>query len=267
MFSKDELDRYARHIILSEVGAAGQQRLKDARVLVVGAGGLGSPALIYLAAAGVGTLGVVDDDRVEPSNLQRQILYGSGDLGRSKADAARARLLEVNPLITVEPFAERLHAENAERLVAGFDLVLDGSDNFYTRYLVNDACVRQDKPLVYGAISRFEGQLSVLHARAGAGFGPCYRCLFPEPPPPGTVPNCAEAGVLGLLPGVIGTMMAAEAVKLILGVGQPLVGRLLHYDALEATTFSVRFARNPACPACGDAPDPAALRYTLEACS
>ena len=250
MFRKADLDRYARQIILPGVGASGQARLAAARVLVVGAGGLGAPVLLYLAAAGVGALGVVDDDTVALSNLQRQVLYGVNDLGRPKVAAAAERLAALNPDVKLGVFEERLSRGQARERVREYDLVMDGSDSFATRYLVNDACVLEGRPLVYGALSSFEGQLSLLH-HAG---GPCYRCLFPQPPAPGSVPNCAEAGVLGALPGVLGSLMALEALKLLLGLGAPLSGVLLHFDGLEAETHRVQVARNPACAVCGDAP-------------
>jgi adenylyltransferase/sulfurtransferase len=253
MLSKAQLDRYARHIILPQVGLAGQKRLIEARVLVVGAGGLGAPLLLYLAAAGVGTLGIVDDDQVELTNLQRQVLYGTSDLGQPKARVAQARLKALNPEISVEAYPQRLVAENARELIARYQLIIDGSDNLPTRYLLSDACVLEGKPLIYGAISQFEGQLSVL----GAG-GPCYRCLFPSPPPEGVL-NCAEAGVFGVLPGVIGSLMATEALKLLLGVGEPLAGVLLHYDALYGETRRLQLRRNPDCPVCGDSPTVTAL--------
>lgn len=249
MFSKQQLDRYARHIILPEVGIAGQQRLMDAHVLVVGAGGLGAPILLYLAAAGIGTLGVVDGDSVDLTNLHRQVLYQTGDVGQSKALLAQARLQEINPEVIMESHPVMLTSKNAREVISHYDLVLDGSDNFPTRYLVNDACVLEGKPLIYGAISQFEGQVSVFNAG-----GPCYRCLFPEPPKPGSVLSCAEAGVFGVLPGVIGSLMATEALKVVLGMGEPLVGTLLHYDALYAETRRVTLRRNPDCPVCGDSP-------------
>jgi len=248
--SPAELVRYSRHLTLPEVGPGGQQRLKAARVLIVGAGGLGSPAALYLAAAGVGTIGLVDFDAVDPSNLQRQVLHGTGAIGRSKLESARERLGDLNPEVRVEAFPERLSSSNARRLVGSFDLTLDGSDNFPTRYLVSDASVLERKVYVYGSVFRFEGQVSVF----GAAGGPCYRCLFAEPPPPDLIPNCADAGVLGVLPGVIGTLQAVEAIKLILGIGDPLVGRLLLYDALRASVREVRLHRDPACAVCGDQP-------------
>src|SRR3990172_190322 len=227
--TRDEVLRYSRHLSLPEVGVDGQRRLKAARVLLVGAGGLGSPAALYRAAAGVGTLGLVDFDNVDVTNLQRQILHGTPDVGRPKLDSACDRLHALNPAVTIEPHAKALDANNARDLVAAYDVVVDGTDNFPTRSLVNDACVLVGRPDVYGSIFRFEGQASVFATENG----PCYRCLHPEPPPPGLVPSCAEAGVLGVLPGVIGTIQATEAIKLILGIGEPLIGRFLIYDALR----------------------------------
>ncbi len=259
MFSKDQLDRYARHIILPGVSAAGQRKLLESKVLVVGAGGLGSPALLYLAAAGVGTLGVVDFDTVETSNLQRQIIHDSDHVGRLKTASAARRITALNPDVRVETYPERLRSENALELFAPYDLVVDGSDNFATRYLVNDACVLTGKPLLYGAMAQFEGQLSLLHAPTPAGLGPCYRCLYPTPPAPGTVPNCAEAGVFGALPGVLGSLLAVEAVKTLLGLGASLAGTLLHYDALYGETRRVSVVRKPDCAVCGDAPGVTAL--------
>jgi sulfur-carrier protein adenylyltransferase/sulfurtransferase len=249
--SPAETLRYARHIVLDDVGEAGQRKLKQAKVLVVGAGGLGSPASLYLAAAGVGTLGLVDFDDVDASNLQRQVLYGESDLGRPKLDAALARLRDLNPHIRLVPHPERLTSANALRILADYDIVLDGTDNFPTRYLVNDACVLLGKRNVYGSILKFEGQLSVF---AGGDDAPCYRCLFREPPPPGLVPSCAEGGVLGVLPGVIGSLQALEAIKLITGVGEPMIGRLLLFDALKLSWRELKLRRNPECPVCGDAP-------------
>jgi len=246
-FSPDELLRYSRHLLLPEVGLAGQQRLKAARVLLVGAGGLGSPAALYLAAAGVGTLGIVEFDSVELSNLQRQILHGTSQLGELKLASAHERLHDLNPEITVVPIADRLTSANAHRIIAGYDVVIDGSDNFPTRYLVNDACVLSGKPLVYGSVVRFDGQVSVFDATRG----PCYRCLFREPPPPGLVPSCAEGGVLGVLPGIIGTLQALEAIKLLLGIGEPLVGRLVLFDALRLQFREVELRKDPDCPLCG----------------
>jgi sulfur-carrier protein adenylyltransferase/sulfurtransferase len=245
--SQQELLRYSRHLILPNVELEGQQRLKAARVLVVGAGGLGSPVALYLAAAGVGTLGLVDFDAVDVTNLQRQLLHGTKDVGRSKLESAAERLHDVNPHVRVEPYGTRLTSANALEIMRDYDLVVDGTDNFATRYLTNDACVLLGKPNVYGSIFRFEGQASVF----AAADGPCYRCLFPEPPPPGLVPSCAEGGVLGVLPGMIGTIQAAEALKLILGVGGTLVGRLLLVNALTMEFRTVRLRKDPACPACG----------------
>ncbi|MGE5413363.1 MAG: HesA/MoeB/ThiF family protein, partial [Syntrophomonadaceae bacterium] len=226
--SEEELRRYARHLVLPEVGLEGQRRLKAARVLVVGAGGLGSPVSLYLAAAGVGTIGLVDFDAVDASNLHRQVLFGTGDVGRPKPQAASERLRGLNPNVRVEPFEERLTSANALEIVRAFDVIADGTDNFPTRYLVNDACVLTGKPNAYASVFRFEGQVSVFWAEKG----PCYRCLFAEPPPPGLVPSCADGGVLGVLPGLLGTMQAAETLKLVLGAGEPLIGRLLLVDAL-----------------------------------
>jgi sulfur-carrier protein adenylyltransferase/sulfurtransferase len=249
--SPAETLRYARHLVLEDVGEAGQRKLKAARVLIVGAGGLGSPASLYLAAAGVGTLGLVDFDDVDASNLQRQVLYGERDLGRPKLDAAVERLRDLNPHVRLVPHPERLTSENALDIIGGYDIVIDGTDNFPTRYLVNDACVLLGKRNVYGSILKFEGQLSVF---AGGDDAPCYRCLFREPPPPGLVPSCAEGGVLGVLPGVIGSLQALEAIKLITGAGEPMIGRLLLFDALKLSWRELKLRRNPECPVCGDAP-------------
>jgi adenylyltransferase/sulfurtransferase len=248
--SKDELIRYDRHLILPEVGLEGQKKLKNSAVLCIGAGGLGSPLALYLAAAGVGRLGIVDFDVVDSSNLQRQIIHDTASIGTSKLQSAKKRLLALNPYIQVETHETRLSSANAVELFAQYDVIADGTDNFATRYLVNDACVLTGKPNAYGSIFRFEGQLSVF----GAKDGPCYRCLYPEPPPPGLVPSCAEGGVLGVLPGVIGTMQAIETIKLLLGIGKPLVGRLMLYDALEQSWRTLKVKRNPACPVCGDKP-------------
>jgi molybdopterin/thiamine biosynthesis adenylyltransferase/rhodanese-related sulfurtransferase len=245
--SREEVLRYSRHLILPDVGLEGQQKLKAARVLLVGAGGLGSPAALYLAAAGVGTLGLVDFDVVDVTNLQRQILHGTRDVGRSKLDSATSRIADINPHVRVERFDTRLTSANALEIILEFDLVVDGTDNFPTRYLVNDACVLAGRPNVYGSIFRFEGQASVF----ATPDGPCYRCLFREPPPPGLVPSCAEGGVLGVLPGLVGTIQATEAVKLILGIGDTLIGRLLLVDALRMQFRTVTVRRDPACPACG----------------
>ena len=245
--TREEVLRYSRHLILPEVGIEGQRRLKAARVLLVGAGGLGSPAALYLAAAGVGTLGLVDFDVVDVTNLQRQILHGTSDVGRPKLDSAADRLTDINPHVHLERFETRLTSANALEIIREFDLVVDGTDNFPTRYLVNDACVLTGRPNVYGSIFRFEGQASVF----ATPDGPCYRCLFREPPPPGLVPSCAEGGVLGVLPGLIGTIQATEAIKLIIGIGEPLIGRLLLVDALRAQFRTLTVRRDPQCPACG----------------
>jgi adenylyltransferase/sulfurtransferase len=245
-----ELRRYSRHLLIPEVGLAGQQRLAAARVLVIGAGGLGSPVLAYLAAAGVGRLIVIDDDTVDLTNLQRQILYDTADVGAPKAERAAERLRALNPQVAVDALRARFDASNARELVRLADLVVDASDTFETRYLVNDACVLEGKRDVSGSIFRFDGQLSVF----GAPGGPCYRCLYPEPPPEHLVPSCSEGGVLGVLAGIIGSFQAAEALKLILGIGEPLIGRLLLVDALDARVRDVRIVRDPACALCGDAP-------------
>jgi adenylyltransferase/sulfurtransferase len=248
--SREEILRYSRHLIMPEVGMEGQLRLKRARVLCVGSGGLGAPLALYLAAAGVGRLGLVDFDRVDFTNLQRQVLYGTSDVGRPKLEAARQRLADLNPEVEIVPYETRLTSENALEILEPWDIVVDGTDNFPTRYLVNDACVLLGKPNVYGSIFRFEGQVSVF----GMPEGPCYRCLYPEPPPPGLVPSCAEGGVLGVLPGIIGSLQAMEVLKLILGIGQPLVGRLLLFDALAMRFRELRLRRNPDCPVCGERP-------------
>jgi len=248
--TSEELARYGRHVILPEVGLDGQKRLKAARILCVGAGGLGSPVLMYLAAAGVGTIGIVDFDTVSVSNLQRQIVHGTPDVGRSKLASAKHRLVHLNPDVRIVLHDGPLQASNALAIIRDYDIVVDGTDNFPARYLVNDACVLSGKLNVYGAVFRFEGQTSVFAAPEG----PCYRCLFPEPPPPGLVPSCAEAGVFGVLPGVIGTLQATEAVKLVLGIGEPLVGRLLTYDALHMRIQEFRIPKDPACPVCGTDP-------------
>jgi molybdopterin/thiamine biosynthesis adenylyltransferase/rhodanese-related sulfurtransferase len=249
--SVEELQRYSRHLIMPEVTSEGQNRLKAAHVLCIGAGGLGSPAALYLAAAGVGTLGIVDFDDVDLSNLQRQILHGTKDIGRGKLESARDRLHDINPQIETELHKCRFSSENASQLVAKYDVVVDGSDNFPTRYLSNDVCVFAHKPNVYGSVFRFEGQTTVFAPHLG---GPCYRCLFPEPPPPDSVPNCAQAGVLGVLPGIIGMLQAIETLKLILGIGEPLVGRLLHFDALKVKFRELILRRDPQCPVCGENP-------------
>lgn len=248
--SSGESLRYARHLILDGVGPEGQRRLKGSRVLVVGAGGLGSPVAMYLAAAGVGTLGIADFDVVDVTNLQRQVIHGTSDIGRPKLDSARDRIAEINPHVVVEPIADRLTSANALEIVRAYDVVIDGTDNFPTRYLLNDACVLAGKPNVYGSILRWEGQASVFWAERG----PCYRCLFAEPPPPGMVPNCAEGGVLGVLPGIVGSIQAGEALKLLLGAGEPLIGRLLLFDALAMKFREMRLRRDPECPVCGENP-------------
>ena len=248
--TNDEVARYSRHLIMPEVGMEGQLKLKGAKVLCIGAGGLGSPVALYLAAAGVGTLGMVDFDEVDFSNLRRQIIHGTPDVGRPKLESARSRLQALNPEVQVVPHEMALSSENALQLFADYDMVVDGTDNFPTRYLVNDACVLSGKPNVYGSISQFEGQASVFAAPGG----PCYRCMFPEPPPPGLVPSCAEGGVLGILPGVVGTLQATEAIKLILGAGDSLVGRFLLFDALKMRFRELKVRRDPDCPVCGDTP-------------
>ena len=246
----EEVRRYSRHLIIPDVGKTGQRRLKNAKVLVVGAGGLGSPALLYLAAAGVGTLGVIDFDVVDESNLQRQIIHGQSDIGRPKAVSAMESIHEVNPLVNVVLHEERLDSDNAMQIFEPYDLIVDGTDNFATRYLVNDACVLLGKPYVWGSIYRFDGQASVFWAE----HGPCYRCLYPEPPPPGMVPSCAEGGVLGVLCASIGSIQVNEAIKLITGIGEPLVGRLMIYDALDMTYRPVKVRKDPECPVCGKNP-------------
>ncbi len=248
--SPDELQRYSRHLTLPDVGRRGQEKLKAASVLVVGAGGLGSPLAMYLAAAGVGRLGLVDFDRVEASNLHRQLLYATQDVGRPKLEAARERLQSINPHVRVDLHETYLTSENALSIIGGYDLVADGTDNFPTRYLVNDACVMAGVPNVYASIFRFEGQVSVFATEDG----PCYRCLYAEPPPPGLVPSCAEGGVLGVLPGLVGTMQATEVVKMILGAGEPLIGRLLMIDTLAADFRTLTVGKNPDCPVCGENP-------------
>jgi len=247
--SPAELRRYARHLVLPQVGIAGQERLKAASVLVVGLGGLGSPAALYLAAAGVGRLGLVDFDRVDESNLQRQVLHGTRSVGMPKTESACARLHDLNPHIELRAHDEPLTTANALALIGAYDVVVDGTDQFATRYLVNDACVLAHRPNIYGSVHRFEGQVSVFATEGG----PCYRCLFPEPPAAGTVPSCAEGGVLGVLPGIVGSLQAAEAIKLIVGIGTPLIGRLLYFDALTMRMREMSFDRDAACPVCGDA--------------
>ncbi len=243
----EEIRRYSRHLIMPEVGMEGQRRLKASAVLLIGTGGLGSPLALYLAAAGVGRIGLVDYDTVDDSNLHRQVIHGESSVGMLKVESARRRMLDLNPHITIETYNVALTSDNALEIMRGYDVVIDGTDNFPTRYLVNDACVKLGIPNVYGSILRFEGQLSVFYAKEG----PCYRCMFPEPPPPGLVPSCAEAGVLGVLPGTIGTMQATEGIKLITGIGDPMVGRMLLYDALEMSFTTIRVRKNPNCPVCG----------------
>ena len=248
--SNEEIGRYSRHLIMPEVALEGQKKLKQAKVLTIGTGGLGSPLALYLAAAGVGTIGIVDFDVVDESNLQRQILHGTSDVGRPKVESAHDKLKDINPNVNVVVHEEALTSENALDILKDYDVIVDGTDNFPTRYLVNDACVLLGKPNVYGSIFRFEGQASVFWAEEG----PCYRCLYPEPPPPGLVPSCAEGGVLGILPGAIGTVQATETVKLILGIGEPLVGRLMLYDALGMGFREMKLRKDPDCPVCGENP-------------
>ncbi len=248
--SKDEILRYSRHLIMPEVGMDGQLKLKQAKVLCIGTGGLGAPLGLYLAAAGVGRIGLVDFDTVDFTNLQRQVLFGTTDVGRPKIEAAAEHLRNLNPLIQIDSFETRLTSENALDLFKDYDIIVDGTDNFPTRYLVNDACVLLGKPNVYGSIFRFEGQITIF----GAPGGPCYRCLYPEPPPPGLVPSCAEGGVLGVLPGIVGTIQAAETLKLIIGKGDPLIGRLLLFDALGMKFRELKLRKNPECPVCGEHP-------------
>ena len=253
--TNDEVQRYSRHLIMPEVGVDGQLKLKAGSVLCIGAGGLGSPAALYLAAAGVGRIGIVDFDVVDFSNLQRQVIHGTADVGRSKLASAKDRLHDLNPLITIDTYETALSSRNALDLFKPYDIILDGTDNFPTRYLVNDACVILGKPNTYGSIFRFEGQASVFATKNG----PCYRCLYPEPPPPGLVPSCAEGGVLGVLPGIIGTIQATEAVKLIMGIGEPLIGRFLIYDALRMKFRELKLKKDPECPVCGTHPTVTAL--------
>jgi molybdopterin/thiamine biosynthesis adenylyltransferase/rhodanese-related sulfurtransferase len=248
--TNDEIRRYSRHLIMPNVGVDGQGRLKNAKVLVVGTGGLGSPVLMYLAAAGVGTIGVVDYDVVDESNLHRQVIHGTSDIGKRKTDSAADSIREINPHVEVTVYDTLLTSENALELIAPYDLVIDGTDNFPTRYLVNDACVLLGKPNVYGSIFRFDGQLAVFWAE----HGPCYRCMFPEPPPPGMVPSCAEGGVFGVLPATIGSGQATEAIKLLVGIGEPLVGRMQIYDALDARWQTIKVNKDPECPVCGKNP-------------
>jgi sulfur-carrier protein adenylyltransferase/sulfurtransferase len=249
--SREEILRYSRHLLIPEVGLEGQRKLKDAKVLVIGTGGLGSPVSLYLAAAGIGRIGLVDYDVVDASNLQRQVIHGTAGIGELKVESARRRMLDLNPDIRVDTYNEPFTSENAMRIAADYDLIIDGTDNFPTRYLTNDLCVLTGKPNIYGSIFRFDGQVSVFDARRG----PCYRCLFPEPPPPGLVPSCAEGGVLGVLPGTVGTLQATEAIKLILGIGEPLIGRLLLYNALDMSFEFVKLRKNPKCKVCGPNPE------------
>ncbi len=253
--TREEVLRYSRHLMIPEVGMEGQRKLKAASVLLVGTGGLGSPAALYLAAAGIGHLGLVDYDVVESSNLHRQVIHATSRVGMLKVESARRQLVDLNPNIQVDIHNEVLNSENAERIAAGFDILFDGTDNFPTRYLLNDLAVITGKPYIYGSIFRFEGQVSVFDAR----HGPCYRCLFPEPPPPGLVPSCAEGGVFGVLPGTIGTLQATEVIKLVLGIGEPLTGKLLLYDALESSFQMVKLRKNPSCKVCGEAAEITAL--------
>ncbi len=245
--TNDEIRRYGRHMIMPEFGMDGQRRLKASSVLLIGTGGLGSPLALYLAAAGIGRLGLVDYDVVDETNLQRQVIHGQSTIGVSKIESAARRIRDINPTVQIDKYEVPLTSENALQIMEPYDVIIDGTDNFPTRYLVNDACVKLGKPNVYGSILRFEGQLSVFYAKEG----PCYRCMFPEPPPPGLVPSCAEAGVLGVLPGTIGTMQATEAIKLITGIGEPMIGRMLLYDALDMSFTTIRVRKNPNCPVCG----------------
>ncbi|MEZ4679508.1 MAG: molybdopterin-synthase adenylyltransferase MoeB [Caldilineaceae bacterium] len=257
VLTQEQRIRYSRHTLLNEVGEAGQIKLLEAKVLLIGAGGLGSPAAMYLAAAGVGTLGIVDFDTVDVSNLQRQLLHGTKDVGRPKVESARDRLLDINPDVNVIPHREPITSHNALEIIRNYDIVLNGSDNFPTRYLVNDACQFLGKPLVDASIFMFEGQVTIYQPAVdeqGIAGGPCYRCLYPDPPPPGEVPSCAEAGVLGVLPGIVGSVQAIEAIKLILGIGEPLIGRLLMIDTLDMTFRTLKVKRNPECPVCGEHP-------------
>jgi len=257
----DEVRRYSRHLIIPDVAMAGQQRLMNAKVLCVGAGGLGSPALMYLAAAGVGTLGIVEFDTVDESNLQRQIIHGQSDIGKSKALSAKEKIAEINPNVNVVVHELRLDTDNVMEIFAQYDLIVDGTDNFATRYLVNDACVLLKKPYVWGSIYRFDGQASVFWAE----YGPCYRCLYPEPPPPGMVPSCAEGGVLGVLCASIGSIQTTEAIKLITGIGEPLIGQLMIYDALEMSYRKIKVRKDPKCPLCSEKPSQTALLPDYEA--
>ena len=249
-FSKEQIERYSRHIILKEVGGMGQTKLLESKVLLIGAGGLGSPIAVYLAAAGVGTLGIIDDDVVDLSNLQRQILHGTSDIGTPKTKSAEATITEMNPDVNVISINERINSENAFQILEQYDLIVDGCDNFPTRYLINDACVMLGKPIVHGSIFQFDGQVTVLYP----GKGPCYRCIFPEPPPAGLAPSCQEAGVFGVLPGIIGTIQAVEAIKILLDIGDSLVGTLLLFDALTMTFNRMKLRQDEDCPMCGENP-------------
>lgn len=248
--TNDQIKRYSRHLIMPEVGVDGQEKLIQSKILLIGAGGLGSPLGLYLSAAGVGTLGLVDFDTVDFSNLQRQIIHGTEDVGRPKVESARDRINSINPEVKVNLYQEKLTKENIINIIDGYDVVIDGTDNFPTRYLVNDACVFKKKPLIYGSIFRFDGQVTVFKTPDG----PCYRCLYPEPPPPGMVPSCAEGGVLGILPGIVGVMQATEAIKLIIGKGEPLIGRLILFNAMEMRFREVKIQRDKDCPVCGEKP-------------
>ena len=249
-FNNEQIERYSRHIILKEVGGMGQTRLLESKVLLIGAGGLGSPVGVYLAAAGVGTLGIIDDDVVDLSNLQRQILHGTSDIGIPKTKSAEATITEMNPDVKVIPYNERITSENAFQILEQYDLIVDGCDNLPTRYLLNDASVMLGKPIVHGSIFQFEGQVTVLYP----GKGPCYRCLYPEPPPPGMVPSCQEAGVFGVLPGIIGTIQAVEAIKILLDIGEPLIGSLLLFNALTMDFRRLKLRQDDGCPMCGENP-------------
>ncbi len=249
-FSKEQIERYSRHIILKEVGGMGQTKLLESKVLLIGAGGLGSPIAVYLAAAGVGTLGIIDDDVVDLSNLQRQILHGTSDIGIPKTKSAEATITEMNPDVKVIPIDERINSENAFQILEQYDLIVDGCDNFPTRYLINDACVMLGKPIVHGSIFQFDGQVTVLYP----GKGPCYRCIFPEPPPAGMAPSCQEAGVFGVLPGIIGTIQAVEAIKILLDIGESLIGTLLIFDALTMSFNRMKLRQDENCLMCGENP-------------
>ena len=249
-FSNEQIERYSRHIILTEVGGLGQTKLLESKILVIGAGGLGSPAALYLAAAGVGTLGIIDHDTVDISNLQRQILHGTSDVGQSKVVSAKATLNEINPDVEIVMYQQRLSSENVFQLFEDYDLVIDGCDNFPTRYLINDACVMMGKPNIHGSIFQFEGQVTIFYP----GKGPCYRCLYPSPPPPGMAPSCQEAGVFGVLPGIVGSVQAVEAIKVLLEIGDPLIGQLLLFDALGMSFKRMKLHQDSECPICGANP-------------